>query len=60
MHRQPIDMSLKMDRCRVSEGQWNVVRQSILSHENVGWALWVLVEFHLLWIESDVRILQWF
>lgn len=27
--------------------------KSILSIENFGQALWVLVEFHLLWIQSD-------
>lgn len=31
-----------------------------LSIENVGWALWVLVEFNLLWIESDYEFYSGF
>lgn len=34
--------------------------KSILSIENVGWALWVLVEFNLLWIGSDYEFYSGF
>lgn len=44
---------VKMDRCRVARVSGMLFGKSILSIGNVGWALWVLVEFHLLWIESD-------
>lgn len=44
---------VKMDRCRVARVSGMLFGKSILSIENVGWALWVLVEFNLLWIESE-------
>lgn len=31
-----------------------------LSIENVGWVRWVVVEFHLLWIESDYELYRGF
>jgi len=49
-----------MDRRRVVRVSGMSYGESILSIENVGCVLWVLNEFHLLWIESDYEFYSGF
>lgn len=49
-----------MDRRRVVRVSGMSYGESILSIENVGRVLWVLNEFHLLWIESDYEFYSGF
>lgn len=49
-----------MDRRRVVRVSGMLYGKSILSIENVGWVLRVLVVFHLLWIESDYEFYSGF
>lgn len=49
-----------MDRRSVARVSGMSYGESIFSIENVGRVLWVLVEFHLLWIESDYQFYSGF
>lgn len=44
-----------MDRRRVARVSGMLYGESILSFENVGWVLWVLIGFPLPWIASDYK-----
>lgn len=44
-----------MDRRRVARVSGMLYGKSILSFENVGWVLWVLIGFPLPWIASDYK-----
>lgn len=51
---------VKMDRRRVVRVSGMSYGKTILSIENLGWVLWVLVEFHFLWIKSDYEFYSGF